>query len=64
MAKYRCSNCNATLELHKTTLVIVNGKAEAKEALCNCGTYMQNIEKFKGWATIHRPDSDTNHSRK
>ena len=47
MARYRCSNCNATLELHKTTLVIVNGKAEAKEALCNCGTYMQNIENLE-----------------
>jgi len=64
MAKYQCSNCNATRDLHKTTLVVVNGKAETKEALCECGTYMQNIEEFKGFATVIRPASDTNHSKK
>lgn len=64
MSTYRCEKCGATRELNKTTIAIVNGKAQVKEALCSCGEYMQSMEKFKGWPTIHRPDSDTTHSKK
>ena len=64
MALYKCPACGKEKELHATTITIINGKAQVKEALCGCGEYMQSAEKFKGWPTIHRPDSDTNHSRK
>ena len=64
MALYKCPACGKEKELHATTIAIINGKAQVKEALCGCGEYMQSMEKFKGWPTIHRPDSDTNHSKK
>ena len=61
MALYQCEKCGATRELRKTTICIVNGKAQAKEALCGCGEYMQNTNEFNGFATVQRPSSDTNH---
>jgi hypothetical protein len=61
MALYQCEKCGASRELRKTTICIVNGKAQAKEALCGCGEYMQNTKEFTGFATVQRPSSDTNH---
>ena len=42
MLKYKCSK---TMELQKATLEIVDNKIRTKQALCNCGEYMQEIEK-------------------
>ena len=62
MTTYQCK-CGATKELTKTTLCIINGKAQVKEALCSCGEYMQSTKEFSGYPTIIRPDSDTNHMK-
>jgi len=62
MTLYQC-NCGATKELNKTTICVVNGKVQVKEALCNCGEYMQSTKEFSGYPTIIRPDSDTNHTK-
>ena len=64
MALYKCLSCGKEKELHATTLCIVNGKARVKEALCSCGDYMESTKEFKGWPSVHRPESDTNHSKK
>jgi hypothetical protein len=60
MTTYQCK-CGATRQLNKTTLCIIDDKAQVKEALCGCGEYMQSTKEFNGFGNVHRPASDTNH---
>mgnify|MGYP006408197261 FL=1 len=57
MIKFICKKCSKTLELMRATLEVVDGKVRTREALCECGEYMQEIEKeFTGFPTIHRKE--------
>tara|TARA_S200002703_G_scaffold146519_1_gene141618 strand:- start:1623 stop:1811 length:189 start_codon:yes stop_codon:yes gene_type:complete len=48
MFKYYCKNCNAKKNLEKATLEISDGKVRTREAQCECGEYMIEVEKEFG----------------
>ena len=55
MPKYKCPTCKYSKQLHKTTMVIIKGKPQIKEALCDkCEKYMQLDKPFDGFATVIR----------
>ena len=57
MLKYICNNCGETKDLMKATLKVIDGKVRTKEALCECGEYMQEIEKdFDGFPCLIRTE--------
>tara|TARA_R110000744_G_scaffold130368_1_gene238034 strand:+ start:94 stop:324 length:231 start_codon:yes stop_codon:yes gene_type:complete len=57
MLKYQCNKCQATKDLSKATLEVVNGCVRTREALCSCGEYMQEVEKaFGGFPNIKRTE--------
>ena len=41
MTLYTCE-CGNTMEIGKATIVLINGKWVTKEALCECGKYMDS----------------------
>tara|TARA_B100001094_G_scaffold205151_2_gene199094 strand:+ start:4988 stop:5173 length:186 start_codon:yes stop_codon:yes gene_type:complete len=53
---YKCKDCNIERYINKTTIVFVGDKLETKEALCNCGIYMEQVyeSKHKGMPNIIR----------
>ena len=54
MLQYICK-CGESLELHKATLEVKDGKVRTKEAECSCGKYMEEVEKdFDGFPSIKR----------
>lgn len=62
MLKYICNKCNLIKELTVATLIVVNDKVITKQAKCECGEYMQEVEKdFDGWPCIIRNE---NYNRK
>lgn len=40
-----CEICNKTKELSKSVLEIIDGKVRTKNAQCDCGNEMREIEK-------------------
>ncbi len=57
MLKYICNVCGNTRNLSKATLEVVDGKIRTREALCQCGTYMQEVEKqFNGFPSLKRTE--------
>ena len=57
MIKFECNNCGITKELMKATIKIIDGKVRTVEALCDCGEYMQEIEKdFNGFPNLIRTE--------
>ncbi len=56
MATFKCKKCNATKEIAKKTIKIINGNAEVVEALCNCGEYMKDVSEFKGYPNLIRTE--------
>lgn len=57
MLKYQCNVCGNTRNLSKATLEVVDGKIRTREALCKCGSYMQEIEKdFQGFPNLIRTE--------
>lgn len=58
MAKYRCQ-CRI-IEIHKTTMQVVNGKVVVPEAYCkDCKTYGKFVKEHKGFATIIKKPNGT-----
>ena len=58
MIKYICNKCGETKDLMRATLEVVDGKVRTKEALCDCGEYMQEIEKdFDGFPCLIRTEA-------
>ena len=41
MTKYKCK-CGKTKELSTATIIHIDGEWETKEALCECGKYMDS----------------------
>ena len=57
MLKYQCNECGNTKDLAKATLEVVGGKVRTREAQCECGEYMQEIEKaFAGFPSLKRTE--------
>ncbi len=44
---YKCEKCNIEKHLLKTTLFFINDELEVKEALCECGIYMKQVDEEK-----------------
>lgn len=61
IVKYKCNECGATRELHKSTTVLIEDKWVVKEAECTCreGKYMSEIltKEHEGFPTIKRNDT-------
>lgn len=60
MFKYYCKNCNAKKKLEKATLEIVDGKVRTREAECECGSYMIEVEKEFGVPYLIRTEPTLN----
>jgi hypothetical protein len=57
MLKYICNVCGNTRQLSKATLEVIDGKVRTREALCQCGAYMQEVEKeFGGFPSLKRTE--------
>ncbi len=57
MLNYVCNVCGKTRQLSKATLEVVDGKVRTREALCECGAYMQEVSKeFSGFPNIKRTE--------
>lgn len=57
MLNYICNVCGKTRQLAKATLEVVDGKVRTREALCECGNYMQEVSKeFGGFPNIKRTE--------
>ena len=54
---YYCKKCKIEKKIEKATLEIVEGKVRTREAKCNCGKYMVEVEKeFGGFPTLIRTE--------
>jgi hypothetical protein len=54
---YYCKKCKIEKKIEKATLEIVDGKVRTREAKCNCGKYMVEVEKeFGGFPTLIRTE--------
>lgn len=61
MIKYKCK-CGKKKSLRMATLELVEGKVRTKQAKCQCGKYMREIDKcFDGMPTIIR--NEKKHSK-
>ena len=57
MIKFICNKCGETKDLMRATIKEIDGKIRTVEALCNCGEYMQEIEKdFDGFPCLIRTE--------
>ena len=57
MFKFICKSCKKTKELSKSIIQIVDGKVRTKDADCDCGEYMVEVEKeFGGFPTLIRTE--------
>ena len=57
MIKFQCNKCGATKDLMKATIKVIDGKVRTAEALCECGEYMQEVEKdFDGFPSLIRTE--------
>jgi|TARA_R110002020_G_scaffold79312_2_gene198895 hypothetical protein len=57
MLKYQCKSCNATRDLARATIKVIDGKVRTEQAQCECGDWMQEVEKkFEGFPGIIRTD--------
>lgn len=60
MLKYICK-CGKKKELSRATLEVIDGKVQTREALCECGNYMQEYaKKFGGFPNIKRTEPTLN----
>jgi hypothetical protein len=57
MIKYTCNKCGEKKDLMRATIAVIEGKVRTKEALCECGEYMQEETKdFEGFPNLIRTD--------
>ena len=57
MIKFQCNSCGEKKDLMKATIKVIDGKVRTQEALCECGEYMQEIEKdFNGFPNLIRTE--------
>ena len=52
MFKFVCKSCKKIKQLQKATIKVIDGSVRTKEAKCECGEWMQEVEKkFEGFTT-------------
>ena len=57
MLEYICNKCKEQRSLSKATIKVIDGKVRTQEALCDCGEWMQEIEKkFEGFPSLIRTE--------
>ena len=61
MTLYSCE-CGKTLKIGKATIVLRSGKWVCKEALCDCGKYMDS-EPEEGMPSLKRTESSLSKNR-
>ena len=61
MTLYTCE-CGNTMEIGKATIVLINGKWVTKEALCECGKYMDS-EPTEGLPNLKRTEPSLSKQR-
>jgi hypothetical protein len=54
MTRYKCE-CGKEKDLAKATIVLIDGKWVAKEALCECGLYMDS-KPTEGMPSLKRTE--------
>tara|TARA_R110002020_G_scaffold2133_1_gene9732 strand:+ start:25 stop:270 length:246 start_codon:yes stop_codon:yes gene_type:complete len=56
MLKYLCE-CGKSKNLQKATLKVIDGKVRTAQSLCDCGKWMQEVEKdFNGFPSLIRTE--------
>jgi len=58
MTRYKCK-CGKEKDLAKATIVLIDGKWVAKEALCECGKYMDS-KPTEGMPSLKRTEPSLN----
>ena len=61
MTKYKCK-CGKTKELSVATIVHVDGEWQTKEALCECGKYMDS-QPLEGIPSLIRTEESLSKNR-
>tara|TARA_R100001530_G_C4310509_1_gene152901 strand:- start:1018 stop:1287 length:270 start_codon:yes stop_codon:yes gene_type:complete len=57
MLKYQCNSCGEIKDLTRATIKVIDGKLRTEQAQCECGEWMQEVEKdFEGFPSIIRTD--------
>ena len=60
MLKYKCK-CGNTKDLQKATIKVIDGKVRIEQSLCECGEWMQEVEKdFTGFPSLLRTEPTLN----
>ena len=63
MTKYKCECGKQEKKINKATIVLRNGKWVAKEALCECGKYMDS-EPLEGMPEIKRTEASLSRKKR
>ena len=63
MTIYKCECGKQEKEINKATIVLRNGKWVAKEALCDCGKYMDS-EPLEGMPEIKRTEASLSRKKR
>ena len=58
MTKFRCKKCKCEKKILKQTLVFEKEKIKIKESKCKCGNYMEDVEKYEGFGTSFKSETD------
>ena len=58
MAKFRCKKCKIEKIILKQTLVFIDGEIRSKQSKCECGNYMEDLTKHKGFGTSFQSPTD------
>jgi len=61
MTLYTCK-CGNTMEIGKSTIVLIDGKWVTKQALCECGKYMDS-EPTEGLPNLKRTEPSLSKQR-
>ena len=65
MIKFICTTCDATKELMKATIKVIDGKVRTEQAKCNCGEWMVEVEKdFDGFPSLIRTEASLSRNKK
>ena len=58
MAEFICKKCKTKKNILKQTFVFEKKILRVKEALCKCGNYMKDVEKYVGFGTSFKSETD------
>tara|TARA_R110002020_G_scaffold424388_2_gene633583 strand:- start:15929 stop:16195 length:267 start_codon:yes stop_codon:yes gene_type:complete len=65
MIKFICKTCDATKELMKATIKVIDGKVRTEQAKCECGEWMVELEKeFDGFPSLIRTEESLSRNKK